>query len=415
MKVNVIGAGLAGSEAAWQLLKRGCEVDLYEMKPQKFSPAHHMAGFAELVCSNSLRSDRLENAVGLLKEEMRRVGSLIMDCAERARVPAGGAMAVDREAFSGGVTEALRSHPLCTVIEGEVTALPEGPTIIATGPLTSDAFAQAIVALTGQAGLSFYDAAAPIVTLESVDMDRAFRASRYGRGEDDYINCPMTEEEYNAFYDALIAAEKAPVHGFEQDKVFEGCMPVEVMAARGRQTLAFGPLKPVGLTDPRTGKMPYNLVGFQTRLKFPEQRRVFGMIPALAHAEFARYGVMHRNTFLNSPQLLDDHFRFREGLYFAGQMTGVEGYIESAASGMVAGLSLFQDLSGRPRTDWTDETVLGAMGRYVAAPNRNFQPMNATFGLLAPLSGKKIRVKKERYAAIAARSLQKIGEIVNEL
>ena len=429
-QVTVLGAGLAGSEAAWQLLKRGCEVALYEMKPQKFSPAHHMEGFAELVCSNSLRSDRLENAVGLLKEEMRRVGSLIMDCAERARVPAGGAMAVDREAFSGGVTKALRSHPLCTVIEGEVTALPEGPTIIATGPLTSDAFAKVIVALTGQAGLSFYDAAAPIVTLESVDMDRAFRASRYGRGEDDYINCPMTEEEYNAFYDALIAAEKAPVHGFEQDKVFEGCMPVEVMAARGRQTLAFGPLKPVGLTDPRTGKMPYavlqlrqddaagtlyNLVGFQTRLKFPEQRRVFGMIPALAHAEFVRYGVMHRNTFLNSPQLLDDHFRFREGLYFAGQMTGVEGYIESAASGMVAGISLFQELSGQTRTDWTDETVLGAMGRYVAAPNRNFQPMNATFGLLAPLAGKKIRVKKERYAAIAARSLQKIGEIVNEL
>ncbi|HIS20495.1 MAG TPA: methylenetetrahydrofolate--tRNA-(uracil(54)-C(5))-methyltransferase (FADH(2)-oxidizing) TrmFO [Candidatus Spyradocola merdavium] len=430
MKVNVIGAGLAGSEAAWQLLKRGCEVALYEMKPQKFTPAHHMPGFAELVCSNSLRSDRLENAVGLLKEEMRRVGSLIMDCAEAARVPAGGAMAVDREKFSAGVTAALRSHPLCTVVEGEVTALPEGPTIIATGPLTSDAFAQAIVALTGQEGLSFYDAAAPIVTLESVDMDRAFRASRYGRGEDDYINCPMTEEEYNAFYDALIAAETAPVHGFEQDKVFEGCMPVEVMAARGRQTLAFGPLKPVGLTDPRTGKMPYavlqlrqddaagtlyNLVGFQTRLKFPEQRRVFGMIPALAHAEYARYGVMHRNTFLNSPTLLDDHFRFREGLYFAGQMTGVEGYIESAASGMVAGLSLFQDLSGRPRTDWTDETVLGAMGRYVASANRNFQPMNATFGLLAPLAGKKIRVKKERYAAIAARSLQKIGEIVNEL
>ena len=396
MKVNVIGAGLAGSEAAWQLLKRGCEVALYEMKPQKFTPAHHMPGFAELVCSNSLRSDRLENAVGLLKEEMRR----------------------------------LRSHPLCTVVEGEVTALPEGPTIIATGPLTSDAFAQAIAALTGQEGLSFYDAAAPIVTLESVDMDRAFRASRYGRGEDDYINCPMTEEEYNAFYDALIAAETAPVHGFEPDKVFEGCMPVEVMAARGRQTLAFGPLKPVGLTDPRTGRMPYavlqlrqddaagtlyNLVGFQTRLKFPEQRRVFGMIPALAHAEYARYGVMHRNTFLNSPTLLDDHFRFREGLYFAGQMTGVEGYIESAASGMVAGLSLFQDLSGRPRTDWTDETVLGAMGRYVASANRNFQPMNATFGLLAPLAGKKIRVKKERYAAIAARSLQKIGEIVNEL
>ncbi|MGI5885241.1 MAG: methylenetetrahydrofolate--tRNA-(uracil(54)-C(5))-methyltransferase (FADH(2)-oxidizing) TrmFO [Candidatus Spyradocola sp.] len=430
MNVNVIGAGLAGSEAAWQLLKRGCAVTLYEMKPVKYTPAHHMPGFAELVCSNSLRSDRLENAVGLLKEEMRRVGSLIMESAEAARVPAGGAMAVDREAFSGGVTEALRNHPLCTVVSEEVTALPDGPTIIATGPLTSDAFAREIVALTGQEGLSFYDAAAPIVTLESVDMDKAFRASRYGRGEDDYINCPMTEEEYNAFYEALLSAETAPVHGFEQDKVFEGCMPVEVMAARGRQTLAFGPLKPVGLCDPRTGKMPYavlqlrqddaagtlyNLVGFQTRLKFPEQRRVFGMIPALAHAEYARYGVMHRNTFLNSPQLLDDHFRFREGLYFAGQMTGVEGYIESAASGLVAGISLYQDLAGKPRTDWTDETVLGAMGRYVSTANRNFQPMNATFGLLAPLTGKKIRVKKERYAAIAERSLQRIAQIVNEL
>lgn len=430
MKVNVIGAGLAGSEAAWQLLKRGCEVTLYEMKPVKYTPAHHMPGFAELVCSNSLRSDRLENAVGLLKEEMRRVGSLIMDCAERARVPAGGAMAVDRETFSEGVTAALRGHPNCTIVEGEVAVLPDGPTIVASGPLTSDALAHTLCEITGQEGLSFYDAAAPIVTLESIDMDKAFRASRYGRGEDDYINCPMTEEEYNAFYDALVTAETAPVHGFEENRVFEGCMPVEVMAGRGRQTLAFGPLKPVGLVDPRTGKMPYavlqlrqddaagtlyNLVGFQTRLKFPEQKRVFGMIPGLEHAEFVRYGVMHRNTFLNSPQLLDDHYKLRDGLYFAGQMTGVEGYIESAASGMLAAISLWQDLSGKPRTDWTDRTVIGAMGRYVSTPNRNFQPMNATFGIMAPLEGKKIRIKKERYQKIAQRALETIDQIVNEL
>ena len=431
MHVTVIGAGLAGSEAAWQLAQRGIDVTLREMKPEKKTPAHETEYFAELCCSNSLRSDQLENAVGLLKEELRRLGSLILRCADATRVEAGGALAVDRHGFARMVTEQIRSHPRITVVPGEVTEIPEGEVVIASGPLTSDALAERLQDLLGaDTALHFYDAAAPLVTAESVDMDKAWFGSRYDRGTADYVNCPMTEEEYNAFYDALIAAETAPVHGFEQDKVFEGCMPVEVMAARGRQTLAFGPLKPVGLVDPRTGKMPYavlqlrqddaagtlyNLVGFQTRLKFPEQRRVFGMIPALAHAEYARYGVMHRNTFLNSPMLLDDHFRFREGLYFAGQMTGVEGYIESAASGMVAGLSLFQDLSGRPRTDWTDETVLGAMGRYVASANRNFQPMNATFGLLAPLAGKKIRVKKERYAAIAARSLQKIGEIVNEL
>ena len=430
MRVNVIGAGLAGSEAAWQLLKRGFKVDLYEMKPQKYSPAHHMPGFAELVCSNSLRSDRLENAVGLLKEEMRRIGSIIMESAEKARVPAGGAMAVDRELFSAGVTNALREHPNCRIIEGEVTQLPEGPTIIATGPLTSDAFAEEIVKITGKEGLSFFDAAAPIVTLESINMEKAFRASRYGRGEDDYINCPMTEEEYNAFYDALIAAETADVHGFEKNRVFEGCMPVEVMAGRGRQTLAFGPLKPVGLEDPRTGKMPYavlqlrqddaantlyNLVGFQTRLKWGEQKRVFGMIPGLENAEFVRYGVMHRNTFLNSPELLDDHFKLRDGLYFAGQMTGVEGYIESAASGMLAGISLAEELQGKPRTDWTDKTVIGAMGRYVSTPNRSFQPMNATFGVMAPLEGKKIRHKKERYQKVAERSLETLQEILNTL
>ena len=431
MTVNVIGAGLAGSEAAWQLLRRGYAVNLYEMKPQKYTPAHHLLGLAELVCSNSLRRDRVENAVGLLKEEMRRIGSLIMTCAEGARVPAGGAMAVDREQFSAGVTKALRGHPNCRVIEGEVTRLPDGPTVIATGPLTSDAFAGEIVRITGREGLSFFDAAAPIVTLESVDMSHAFRASRYGRGEgDDYINCPMTEEEYNAFYDALITAETAPVHGFESSRVFEGCMPVEVMAARGRQTLAFGPLKPVGLADPNTGKMPYavlqlrqddaantlyNLVGFQTRLKFPEQKRVFGMIPALKNAEYARYGVMHRNTFLNSPELLDDHYRLREGLYFAGQMTGVEGYIESAASGMIAGISLAQELAGQARTDWTDLTCIGAMGRYVAAHNRNFQPMNATFGIMAPLDGPRIRNKKERCQRIAERALSTLDGILKTL
>ena len=433
MKVNVIGAGLAGSEAAWQLLKRGCEVTLYEMKPEKYSPAHHMQGFAELVCSNSLRSDRLENAVGLLKEEMRRVGSLIMDSAEKARVPAGGAMAVDRETFSAGVTDALRAHPGCTIVTGEVTQLPEGPTIIATGPLTSDAFAKEIVRITGKEGLSFFDAAAPIVTLESINMERAFRASRYGRGEDDYINCPMTEEEYNAFYDALITAETAPVHGFENNRVFEGCMPVEVMAARGRQTLAFGPLKPVGLTDPRTGKEPYavlqlrqddaaqtlyNLVGFQTHLKFGEQKRVFSMIPGLENAEFVRYGVMHRNTFLCSPRLLNRNYRLksRPDIYFAGQITGVEGYIESAASGMLAGIAMAHDCLGKPEPELSDICAVGALGLYVSSgEGRAFQPMNINFGIIAP-ADKKIRGgKAERYRYIAARALEYIDSVAPEL
>ena len=431
MKVNVIGAGLAGSEAAWQLLKRGCEVTLYEMKPEKYSPAHHMQGFAELVCSNSLRSDRLENAVGLLKEEMRRVGSLIMDSAEKARVPAGGAMAVDRETFSAGVTDALRAHPGCTIVTGEVTQLPEGPTIIATGPLTSDAFAEEIVRITGKEGLSFFDAAAPIVTLESINMERAFRASRYGRGEDDYINCPMTEEEYNAFYDALITAETAPVHGFENNRVFEGCMPVEVMAARGRQTLAFGPLKPVGLADPRTGKMPYavlqlrqddaagtlyNLVGFQTRLKFPEQRRVFGMIPGLEHAEFARYGVMHRNTFLDSPRLLDRYYADRRDplVAFAGQMTGVEGYVESTASGFLAGCSMAAKLKGEPLPDFPRETAIGALAAYISDESVTvFQPMNVNFGILTPLD-RRVKGKANKNLAIAQRSLAIIDQMTGQ-
>ena len=431
MRASVIGAGLAGSEAAWQLAQRGVEVTLYEMKPQRFSPAHKAAGFAELVCSNSLRSDRLENAVGLLKEEMRRVGSLVMEAADLARVPAGGSLAVDRERFSSHITRALETHKNVRVLRQEVLALPEGPVVVASGPLTDGPLLEAIQRETGREQLSFYDAAAPIVYKDSIDMDKAFRASRYGRGEEggDYINCPMDRQQYESFYQALIEAKTAPVHGFEDSKVFEGCMPVEVMAKRGMQTLCFGPLKPKGLTDPRTGKMPYavlqlrqddaadtlyNLVGFQTRLLIPEQKRVFGLIPGLEKARYARFGAMHRNTFLNSPGLLDQDFRLREGLYFAGQMTGVEGYIESAASGLVAGVCLAAELAGRPRPDFTDETVLGAMGRYISTPNRHFQPMNANFGVMAELP-RRVRNKQERYAAIAQRSLDKIAALLPEL
>ena len=431
MRASVIGAGLAGSEAAWQLAQRGVEVTLYEMKPQRFSPAHKAAGFAELVCSNSLRSDRLENAVGLLKEEMRRVGSLVMEAADLARVPAGGSLAVDRERFSSHITRALETHKNVRVLRQEVFALPEGPVVVASGPLTDGPLLEAIQRETGREQLSFYDAAAPIVYKDSIDMDKAFRASRYGRGEEggDYINCPMDRAQYETFYQALMEAKTAPVHGFEDSKVFEGCMPVEVMAKRGMQTLCFGPLKPKGLTDPRTGKMPYavlqlrqddaadtlyNLVGFQTRLLIPEQKRVFGLIPGLEKARYARFGAMHRNTFLNSPGLLDQDFRLREGLYFAGQMTGVEGYIESAASGLVAGVCLAAELAGRPRPDFTDETVLGAMGRYISTPNRHFQPMNANFGVMAELP-RRVRNKQERYAAIAQRSLDKIAALLPEL
>ena len=423
--VPVIGAGLAGCEAAWQLAEQGIPVALYEMKPLRRSPAHRSDGFAELVCSNSLRSDRLSNAVGLLKEEMRRLGSLIMDAADATRVPAGGALAVDRERFSAYVTEKIGAHPLITVRHEEVTAVPESPAIVATGPLTSDALADAIAALPGLNTLHFYDAAAPIVTGESLDMDRVFRQSRYDRG-DDYLNCPLTEEEYRAFIGALLTAETAEVHGFEEKSVFEGCMPIESMARRGLMVPAFGPMKPVGLKDPRTGKEPfavlqlraedeagtmYNLVGFQTRLKFPEQKRVFGMIPGLERAEYARYGVMHRNTFLQSPGFLNAHFEMigRPRTYFAGQMTGVEGYVESAASGLLCGLSLGHDLRGLGPVEFSGETAMGAMGRYVAAPNRQFQPMNCTFGLIDPLKTepgkKKIRNKLQRYEAVAARAL----------
>ena len=425
-QATVIGAGLAGCEAAWQLARQGVDVTLIEMKPERHSPAHTSPLMAELVCSNSLRSDRLTNAVGLLKEEMRRMGSLMMKAADQARVPAGGALAVDRDQFSGFITRAVEENPLIRVERREAAAIPEGKVIVASGPLTSDVLAQAIAALPGMNTLNFYDAAAPIVTAESINMDRVFRQSRYGRGED-YLNCPMTKEQYDAFVAALLEAQTAPVHGFEEKKVFEGCMPVESMARRGQMVLAFGPLKPVGLKDPHTGREPYavvqlrqdnaegtlyNLVGFQTRLKFPEQKRVFGLIPGLENAVYARYGVMHRNTFLNSPGLLNQRFQMiaRPDLYFAGQMTGVEGYVESAASGLVAGLSMGRELRGLSPIDFPRATALGALGAYISAPNRNFQPMNCAFGLIEGLPsepGKKsIRNKVQRYEAMAERSLQ---------
>ena len=422
-KATVIGAGLAGCEAAWQLASRGIAVTLIDMKPERFTPAHHSAGFAELVCSNSLRSDQLTNAVGLLKEEMRQLNSLIMKAADATRVPAGGALAVDREAFSRYVTEAMENHPLITVERREVTQLPTENAVIATGPLTSDALAEEIAKLPGLATLNFYDAAAPIVSGDSLDMDKVFRAGRYGRG-DDYLNCPMNREEYEAFYQALLTAEAAEVHGFDGKQVFEGCMPIEVMASRGEMVMAFGPMKPVGLTDPRTGREPYaavqlraenvegtmyNLVGFQTRLKWGEQKRVFSMIPGLENAEFLRYGVMHRNTFLHSPGFLDQNYQMiaRPGVYFAGQMTGVEGYVESASSGMVAGISLARQMLGKEPVDFTQLTAIGALAHHVAHATGDFQPMNANFGLIAAYE-KRIRNKQERYGQIAARALDMI-------
>ena len=422
-KATVIGAGLAGCEAAWQLAQRGVQVTLYEMKPEKYTPAHHSAGFAELVCSNSLRSDQLTNAVGLLKEEMRQLDSLILRAADATRVPAGGALAVDREAFSRYVTGAVTGHPLIRVERREVAELPERNAVIATGPLTSDALAEKIAGLAGLKTLNFYDAAAPIVSGESLDMTKVFRAGRYGRG-DDYLNCPMNREEYEAFYQALLTAEKAEVHGFDGSQVFEGCMPIEVMAARGEMVMAFGPMKPVGLIDPRTGREPYaavqlraennegtmyNLVGFQTRLKWGEQKRVFSMIPGLENAEFLRYGVMHRNTFLHSPGFLDSNYQMitRPGVYFAGQMTGVEGYVESASSGMVAGISLARQMLGLPPVDFTQLTAIGALAHHVAHASGDFQPMNANFGLIAPYP-QRIRNKQERYGRIAARALDVI-------
>ena len=430
-QVKVIGAGLAGSEAAWQLAQRGLQVTLYEMKPHKRSPAHHADTFAELVCSNSLRGDRLENAVGLLKEELRRLDSLILSCADRTRVEAGGCLAVDREGFSRLVTEKLRSHPNITVVEEEVTSVPEGPVIIATGPLTSDAMSQAIGEYFGTGYLHFFDAAAPLVTADSVDMEKAWWQSRYDRGTADYINCAMNREEYAAFMEALVTAEEAPVHGFEDKNVFEGCMPVEVMARRGFDTLRYGPLKPVGLTDPATGQEPYavvqlrqdnaaksvfNLVGFQTHLKFGEQKRVFSMIPALKNAEFVRYGVMHRNTFLQSPKLLDRYYADRRNplVAFAGQMTGVEGYVESAASGFLAAVAMAARLQGRPLPEFTRETAIGALGLYISdARIEDFQPMNVNFSIIAPLE-QRIRKKAEKNLAIANRSLVQIDRLAAE-
>ncbi len=427
MSVSVVGAGLAGCEAAWQLARLGVPVTLYEMKPKRMSPAHHSPLLAELVCSNSLRSDRLSNAVGLLKEEMRRMDSLTLAAADAARVPAGGALAVDRERFSGYITEKLKDHPLVTVVPEEMTTIPDGQTIIATGPLTSDALADAIAALPEVHTLHFYDAAAPIVTAESLDMHQVYRASRYERG-DDYLNCPLDEAQYNAFVQALVAAETAPVHGFEENRVFEGCMPVESMARRGHMALAFGPMKPVGLCNPHTGKPDfavvqlrqddaagtlYNLVGFQTRLKFPEQKRVFGMIPGLQNAEFARYGVMHRNTFLDSPSLLDSTYRVvaRPNLYFAGQMTGVEGYVESAASGLVAGVSLALRQKGGEAPDFSRKTAIGALAHYVSSKNRNFEPMNVTFGIMDAWTESRVRDKQTRYQLIGERSLKYLAEL----
>ena len=424
--VTVIGAGLAGCEAAWQLARRGIPVTLYEMKPAKKTPAHVSDGFAELVCSNSLRAANVENAVGLLKEEMRRCGSLIMACADAHAVPAGGALAVDRTAFSEAVTEAIRSHPLITVVEEEVTRIPEeGQVLIASGPLTSDALAEDILRrFPGQEGLHFFDAVAPLVSFESVDMDKAWFGSRYGKGSADYINCPMTMEEYDAFWTELCSAEEAKLHGFEDQSVFEGCMPVEVMARRGHDTLCYGPLKPVGLLNPHTGKEAYavvqlrkdnaqgsiyNMVGFQTHLTWPEQRRVFRMIPGLEHAEFLRYGVMHRNTYLDSPRLLNRYYQVTSEprLTFAGQMTGVEGYVESAASGLLAGAELARRLLHLPPLDFPRETALGALGYYISDPTvKDFQPMNVNFGIIPPL-GRRVRGgKRAKNAELAKRALE---------
>ena len=427
----VIGAGLAGSEAAWQLAERDVQVTLYEMKPERFSPAHHSPAFAELVCSNSLRGDRLSNAVGLLKEEMRRLDSLVMRWADKTRVPAGDALAVDRDAFSAGITETLENHRCINIIREEQDTIPDGPVIIATGPLTSEKMVEAIRRLPGLSTMNFYDAAAPIVFRESIDLSKTFRLSRYGRGED-YLNCPMTREEYDRFIDELVSAETAEVHGFEEKSVFEGCMPIESMAKRGRMVPAFGPMKPVGLKDPRTGREPfavvqlrqddfsetmYNIVGFQTRLKHGEQKRVFGMIPGLENATYARYGMMHRNTFLYSPGFLDERFEMigRPGCFFAGQITGVEGYVESAASGLYAGRVLADRLNGKDPFTLPGFTAIGALGRYVAKENKNFQPMNCTFGIVDPLpvkpGEKRIRDKKERYEAVSARALEYIDGI----
>lgn len=421
--VNVIGAGLAGSEAAFQLAERGIAVNLYEMRPVKQTPAHHTDKFAELVCSNSLRGNALTNAVGVLKEEMRRLDSLIIAAADNARVPAGGALAVDRHDFSDYVTDTIKNHPNITVKNEEITDIPDGPTIIATGPLTTEPLAEKITALTGEDQLYFYDAAAPIIEKDSIDMDKVYLKSRYNKGEAAYLNCPMTEEEFNRFYEAAMAAEVAPGKDFEKEKYFEGCMPFEVMASRGPKTLLFGPMKPVGLEDPKTGKRPYavvqlrqddaagtlyNIVGFQTRLKWGAQKEVIQLIPGLENVEIVRYGVMHRNTFINSPEVLSETYEFKNkpNLFFAGQMTGVEGYVESAASGMIAGINLAHRLLDKEDAIFPRETMLGSMAYYIshANNNKNFQPMNVNFGLV-PALDERIKDKKERYEKLANRAL----------
>lgn len=433
-KVTVLGAGLAGCEAAWQLARRGIPVTLFEMKPQKFSPAHHSQGFAELICSNSLKAARVDSAAGLLKEEMRRFGSLLIRCAQESRVPAGGALAVDRGEFSRLATQAIENEPLIEVRREEVTHIPEGPVIVATGPLTSQGLSEEIQTLCG-GSLSFFDAAAPIVTRESLDMEHCFAASRYGRGDEegeegDYLNCPMNKEEYDRFVEELVNAERAPVHSFDarDPKVYEGCMPIEVLASRGHDAIRFGPMKPVGLRDPRTGHRPwavlqlrtenrertlYNLVGFQTNLKFGEQKRVFGMIPGLAQAEFVRYGVMHRNTYLDSPRLLDRYYRVRgqERIMFAGQITGVEGYVESTASGALAAMELARRLEGKEPINFPRETAMGAMALYISDQSVvNFQPMNVNFGLIPPL-GYRVKGKRNKNAELSKRALEALGEL----
>ena len=421
--VNVIGAGLAGSEAAWQLAKRGINVRLYEMRPVKQTPAHHTDKFAELVCSNSLRANSLTNAVGVLKEEMRVLDSAIIAAADECSVPAGGALAVDRHEFAANVTEKVKNHPNVTVLNEEVTEIPEGPTIIATGPLTSESLSAKLRELTGEDYLYFYDAAAPIVEKDSLDMDKVYLKSRYDKGEAAYLNCPMTEEEFNRFYDAVLEAEVAPTNEFEKEKYFEGCMPFEVMAERGRKTLLFGPMKPVGLEDPKTDKRPfavvqlrqddaagtlYNIVGFQTHLKWGAQKDVIRLIPGLENVEIVRYGVMHRNTFINSPDVLSETYALkgRDNLYFAGQMTGVEGYVESAASGLIAGINVAHKLQDKAEVIFPRETMLGSMAYYIshAKNEKNFQPMNANFGLLPALEHR-IKDKKERYETLANRAL----------
>ncbi|MCA0988063.1 FADH(2)-oxidizing methylenetetrahydrofolate--tRNA-(uracil(54)-C(5))-methyltransferase TrmFO [Guptibacillus algicola] len=423
--VTVIGAGLAGSEAAWQLAKRGINVHLYEMRPKKQTPAHHTDKFAELVCSNSLRANTLTNAVGVLKEEMREMDSVIIKAADECAVPAGGALAVDRHEFAAKVTEYVKGHPNVTVFSDEFTTIPEGPAIIATGPLTSKDLSDQLKALTGEEYLYFYDAAAPIIETESIDMDKVYKKSRYDKGEAAYLNCPMTEEEFNRFYEALISAETVPLKEFEKEIFFEGCMPIEVMAQRGQKTMTFGPLKPVGLEDPKTGKRPYavvqlrqdnssgtlyNIVGFQTHLKWGPQKEVIRMIPGLENADIVRYGVMHRNTFINSPNLLKPTYQYRDrdDLFFAGQMTGVEGYVESAAAGLISGFNAARLMSGEETVVFPEETALGSLANYITTANPdNFQPMNANFGLFPPLE-KRIKNKKERNETIANRALETI-------